>query len=131
MPNSINGVRVPFVPIERNDKPLAPAKERGTSSFDRIFGKELEKLKMSGHAMERLEARDIELSDSDLVRLTSAVEKAEAKGARDLLVALDGTAFIVNVPNRTVVTAVKAGDEPEKVFTNIDSVVFSNADSVE
>jgi hypothetical protein len=35
------------------------------------------------------------------------------------------TAFIVNIPNRTVVTAMPVNDSSENVFTNIDSVVFA------
>jgi len=38
---------------------------------------------------------------------------------------MDKTAFIVNIPNRTVVTALPVGEDNENVFTNIDSVVFA------
>lgn len=38
---------------------------------------------------------------------------------------MDNTAFVVNVPNRTVVTALQVGHDNDNVFTNIDSVVFT------
>ena len=61
-------------------------------------------LKFSKHAMGRLADRNIELSDSQLERLQSAAQKAGQKGIRDSLVIMDQLAFIVNVPNQTVVT---------------------------
>ena len=89
------------------------------------FKEELEKVKFSNHALKRLEARNIQLSDNDLSRIQNAVDKAEAKGAKDSLVMMDKTAFIVNIPNKTVVTAIEVAESNENVFTNIDSVVFA------
>lgn len=122
----INGVSVPFLPIVGNDE--IPSKKVGresASTFDSIFKEELEKVKFSNHAMKRLESRNIQLSDEDLTKIQSAVDKAESKGAKDSLVMMDKTAFIVNIPNRTVVTAIEVANSNESVFTNIDSVVFA------
>jgi len=96
----INGVSVPFVPIVGNTE-IASRKvgKEAASSFDAIFKEELEKVKFSNHALKRLEARNIQLSDNDLSRIQNAVDKAEAKGAKDSLVMMDKTAFIVNIPN--------------------------------
>ena len=125
MANYINGVKVPFVPVTKKDQ-LAGNKVKETGQgFDSIFKKELEKIKFSGHAMKRLESRNINISDTDMNRLQDAVGKAEAKGAKDSLVLMGQKAFIVNVPNKTVVTAMPVGKGEENVFTNIDSVVFA------
>lgn len=122
----INGISVPFIPIVGNNE-VAPKKvgREAASSFDAIFKEELEKVKFSNHALKRLEARNIQLSDNDLSRIQNAVDKAEAKGAKDSLVMMDKTAFIVNIPNKTVVTAMEVAESNENVFTNIDSVVFA------
>lgn len=122
----INGVSVPFIPIVGNNE-FAPKKigREAESSFDAIFKEELEKVKFSNHALKRLEARNIQLSDNDLSRIQNAVDKAEAKGSKDSLVMMDKTAFIVNIPNKTVVTAMEVAESNENVFTNIDSVVFA------
>lgn len=122
----INGVSVPFIPIVGNSE-VASRKigREASSSFDAIFKEELEKVKFSNHALKRLEARNIQLSDNDLSRIQNAVDKAEAKGAKDSLVMMDKTAFIVNIPNKTVVTAIEVAESNENVFTNIDSVVFA------
>lgn len=79
----------------------------------------------SAHAAARLHQRGINLSEGQLARLDSAVEKATAKGSRDALVMLDGTALVVSVKNRTVITAVGQNQARENVFTNIDSAVIA------
>jgi len=122
----INGISVPFVPIVGNEESSARNVSReSVNRFDAIFKEELEKVKFSNHALKRLESRNIQLSDDELTKIQSAVEKAEAKGSRDSLVMMDKTAFIVNIPNKTVVTAIEVANSSENVFTNIDSVVFA------
>ncbi len=81
-------------------------------------------LKFSKHAMGRLADRNIELNDSQLERLASGTRKAEQKGIRDSLVIVDSLAFIVNVPNQTVVTAMDSTQTEENIFTNINGAVI-------
>ena len=78
-------------------------------------------LKFSKHASERLISRNIDLSESQKERLNHAVKAAEAKGIKESLVMMDNLAFIINVKNNTVVTAVTGGEE--KIFSNIDGAV--------
>ena len=78
-------------------------------------------LKFSKHANERLISRNIDLSESQKERLNHAVKAAEAKGIKESLVMMDNLAFIINVKNNTVVTAVTGGEE--KIFSNIDGAV--------
>lgn len=81
-----------------------------------------DKLKFSKHANERLAKRNIDLSDSQLERLEMGAKKASEKGINESLVMVDDLAFIVNVRNNTVVTAVN--DSENKIFTNIDGAVI-------
>jgi flagellar operon protein len=123
----INGVSVPFIPIVGSSEAVSKKVGRETtSSFDAIFKEELEKIKFSNHALKRLESRNIQLSDEEISKIQNAVDKAESKGAKDSLVMMDKTAFIVNIPNKTVVTAIEVANSNENVFTNIDSVVSAN-----
>ncbi|OFW75327.1 MAG: hypothetical protein A2201_04400 [Alicyclobacillus sp. RIFOXYA1_FULL_53_8] len=78
-------------------------------------------LRFSAHAESRLLERGLNLSKADLTRIQSAVDKAGSKGAKDAYVVYGDTGFVVNVPNRTVITAMANHDDP--VVTNIDSVV--------
>jgi len=120
----INGISVPFVPIGDYNGNNPRIKSPG-DSFESIFQKELEKVKFSSHALKRLEERNIELSDDEMFKINTAVERAELKGSKDSLVMMDQTAFIVNIPNKTVITAMPIAESKENVFTNIDSVVFA------
>ncbi len=120
----INGISVPFVPIGDYNGTTPRIKSPG-DSFESIFQKELEKVKFSSHALKRLEERNIELSDEEMSKINTAVDRAELKGSKDSLVMMDSTAFIVNIPNRTVITALPIAESKENVFTNIDSVVFA------
>ena len=81
-------------------------------------------LKFSAHAKERLALRNIELSAEDMARISDAVSKAAAKGARQSLLVMEDMAFIVSVTNRTVITALDGNSMKENVFTNIDSAVI-------
>lgn len=81
-------------------------------------------LKFSKHASMRLQSRNIELSTEQKERLETAAEKAEAKGMRESLVIVDSYSFIVNVPNKTVVTAMDQTESEENIYTNIDGAVI-------
>ncbi|MDP1993698.1 MAG: TIGR02530 family flagellar biosynthesis protein [Ignavibacteria bacterium] len=120
----MNGIRVPFIPIEQIGNQAGISPKSPSTSFDSVFQQELEKIKFSNHALKRLENRNIQLGDADISKIQSAVERAELKGSKDSLVMMEDTAFIVNIPNRTVVTAMAVGSSYENIFTNIDSVVF-------
>ncbi|MGD8428087.1 MAG: TIGR02530 family flagellar biosynthesis protein [Balneolaceae bacterium] len=94
------------------------------ASFKEVL-KEASGLEFSGHALKRLQDRSISMGESDMKRLQEAVSRAEEKGSRDSLI-LDGDqAFLVNIPNKTVVTAVDMMELRDRVFTNIDSTVLT------
>ncbi len=109
-------------------RPARPA-DRPTSGpgFDQVLRGQLEQgqpVRFSGHALQRLERRGITVDPAAQARLSAGVDAAAAKGSRDALVLLDGTAFVVSVANRTVITAVDPGSMKERVFTNLDSAVI-------
>jgi len=120
----VNGVNVPFVPIVKNDSEVSRLKIKDFNRrFDEVLNDEINRIKFSNHALKRLEDRSLELSRDELLELNNAVSQAEEKGSRDSLIMLNNKAFIVNIPNKTVVTAMAVGDGND-VFTNIDSVVI-------
>ncbi len=84
-----------------------------------------EPLRFSKHALERVQRRGIALDPTTLGRLREGVGRAVGKGSRDSLVLVDGTAFVVSVPSRTVITAVGSEHMRDHVFTNIDSAVIA------
>lgn len=105
----------------------AASKKLGSTPFREILQhtqavSEAGELKFSKHANERLASRNIDLTDEQLERLENGAKKASEKGINESLVMVDDLAFIVNVKNNTVITAVKDGDD--RVFTNIDGAVI-------
>ena len=106
------------------------AKPVSGSSFESIFQEQLTnlgqtgELKFSAHALKRLESRQISLSKQDMNQLKEAVNKAEAKGAKESLILMDQMALVVSIKNRTVITAVDNDSLKDNVFTNIDSAVI-------
>lgn len=102
-----------------------------TTSFDSVLRQKLlstegnvQSLKFSKHAANRLVDRNITLSDNQIARLSDGAQKAGEKGIQDSLVIVDELAFIVNIPNKTVITAMDRTETNENVFTNIDGAVI-------
>lgn len=96
-------------------------------NFESLLKERLEQsqeLKFSKHAIKRAEQRGIDVSTSLLENLSGAVEKARAKGAKDVVIIAEREAFIINVPNNIVVTAMSGDEIKNNIFTNIDSAVL-------
>jgi flagellar operon protein len=106
--------------------PSAP-QALGGPSFASVLGatQQAQPVKFSSHALQRVERRGIDVSPDTLGRLNDGVERAAGKGARASVVFVDATAFVVSVPNRTVITAVDRDHMKQQVFTNIDSAVIA------
>jgi len=115
----INGVG------EQPAKPAATAKPVQGPSFIETL-ENVQGVRFSNHALKRLQSRAIDLNSDNVNRLSDAIDKAEKRGGKSSLVVVDDLAFIVNIHNRTVVTALDADQRGEGVFTQIDSVVFAD-----
>ncbi|MDF2658318.1 MAG: flagellar biosynthesis protein [Paenibacillus sp.] len=111
--------------------PAAPAKRvepstgqlpAGTKSFQDVFRDSL--VRISHHAGLRMQQRGIELKPEQLAKLSSAIDKAAAKGAKESLVLMDSMAMIVNVKSKTIVTAIDGDAMRDNLFTQIDSAVI-------
>jgi flagellar operon protein len=127
------GLQPPGVGAAAPGSPAAPARGKGAGeqsgpSFSDALKQadgSTQQLQFSRHALARVQRRGIELDASTLGRLSEGVGRAASKGSRDSLVLVDGTAFVVSVSNRTVITAVGSEHMKDNVFTNIDSAVIA------
>lgn len=95
------------------------------ASFGDMLSAAKRQVAFSAHAKARLAERGISLSEQTLARLGTAIDQLAGKGARESLVYLDGTAFVVSVPKRTVITAMD-GRTNDNIITNIDSAAFNS-----
>ena len=95
--------------------------------FESILNQKLDdksEIKFSKHAELRLQSRNISLTQAQKDKMKEAVARAESKGVKDSLVLMDNLAFVVNVRNKTVITAANSNELKENVFTNIDGAVI-------
>ena len=104
--------------------PAAPAGPAGVFG-DVLRTQSASAVAFSQHALQRIQRRGIDVSPQTLTRLQSGVSRAAGKGARDSVVFVNGTAFVVSVANKTVITAVDPAHMRDFVFTNIDSAVIA------
>ena len=118
-PPGIAGPGQPAPPVA----PAAPGAP-GAPQFADVLKHATRGLEFSSHALQRVERRDIDVSGDRLQRLADGVERLAAKGARESVVFVDDTAFVVSVTNRTVITALSRERMREHVFTNIDSAAL-------
>ncbi len=101
-----------------------PARTNGAKS---PFAQTLEQafqaadVKLSKHARQRMQSRQIDLNPEDVGRISDAIDTLRGKGGKISLLLMGNTTFVTNVKNRTVITAVDRYGEADKVFTQIDS----------
>lgn len=115
------------VPVEMPHQDQQSQKVQENKSFDEVLRNQLgraNEVKISGHALERLKRRNIELNSGDIKKLTDAIDKADSKGARESLLLYKDIAFIASIRNKTIITAIDGESAKDNVFTNIDSAVI-------
>ena len=81
-------------------------------------------VEFSKHAISRAQERGIEVTPDLMDQLAGSVIRAQAKGATNILAMDAEKAFIINVPNAKVITAITQEEMRENIFTNIDGAVF-------
>jgi flagellar operon protein len=113
--------------VRRQPDAKTTTKTTKSGRFDEVLKKELQKasgVKFSAHAMDRIDQRKIALDSTEARKVGDAVKAAGEKGAKESLFIGQGYALIVNIPNKTVVTAMDTDQMKEAVVTNIDSTVI-------
>ena len=105
--------------------------QTGNGSFGAMLQQKLgekertaQPVNFSKHALARAEQRGIELTPNLMDRLASSVEKAQEKGATNILAFDDSRAFIINIPYNRVITTMSQEEMKENIFTNIDGAVL-------
>ncbi|WP_195891660.1 TIGR02530 family flagellar biosynthesis protein [Bacillus ndiopicus] len=114
--------RIPYHP------PLQPPKQtkQATANFkDHLQSAvDTQQLKISKHATERLQERDITISDAEWQHVADIVFEAQEKGVQQPLVIMEQAALIVNSKNATVITAMDRVEAKAQIFTNIDGTII-------
>ena len=121
--NSIQGVSQ----VERVQR-VSPVNRGMAGQFGALLQQEIKvaepAISFSKHAQSRAAERGIQVDDALIGQLADSVERAQAKGATNIL-AFDATrAFIINVPHGRVITTMSQEEMEENIFTNIDGAVL-------
>lgn len=124
-----NNVRFPGQPLAPAGRPQQPLKTpaAGSVPFSEVWQQALKKqepVRISAHAMQRLQDRKISLDAQDLEKINGAVDAAGKKGARSSLLLYQDVAMVASIKNRTIITAMNGEELRDHIFTNIDSAVI-------
>ena len=133
---NINSVLIPNVTKTPQHKKVELEnrlpKQGQESEFSKLLGNMEESrplhggINLSTHAAKRLAERKIDFNGDEYTKIKGAVDKLKAKGSQNSLVVSDKAAYIIDVQNNKVITAVDKDSMTENVFTKIDSTVFVN-----
>ncbi|MCK5882786.1 MAG: hypothetical protein KAG61_03790 [Bacteriovoracaceae bacterium] len=81
-------------------------------------------INLSIHAARRMKERNLSVNGDEFFKIKDAIQKLKEKGGKDSLVITKNAAYIVDVANNKVVTAIDKENMGSNVFTKIDSTVF-------
>jgi flagellar operon protein len=136
MTNKMNNILIPNVTKLPSDKKVDQSnqlpKDGKPSEFNELLTRELGEgqlkggIQLSTHAAKRLQERQIDFNGTEYMKVKEAISKLRSKGSRDSLVVTDKAAYIVDVKNNKVVTAVDKDSMNESIFTKIDGAVFTD-----
>ena len=140
--NKINNILIPNVTTILSNKTVEKSKLNPgeTSEFKNLLDSTLDQnqerdsilnpvpkgIKLSTHAMRRLQERNMSLDREEYQKLQTAIDRLKTKGGQDSLVITGKGAYIVDVPKNTIVTAIDKESIGENVFTKIDSTILMN-----
>lgn len=130
--HGINQNFTPFVSSTPLTGKNAPAAQKNLSSqgedFRSLLQQEMQKkpsdLVFSKHAMQRMNERNLDVDSNLISRISEAVSRAGIKGIKNALILGENTAFIVNIPSKTVVTTMNSREMKSNIITNIDGTVI-------
>lgn len=117
---------LPHEPIEQSPRKSQTTNKTTATSFKDVLNRTVEdkSIKISNHAQQRLQQRNVVLNAQDMSKLESAIKSAELKGAKESVLFYKDTAFVTSIKNKTIITAVDSNSAEENIFTNIDSAVI-------
>jgi flagellar operon protein len=131
---NINNILIPNVTKTSNHKKVDVSNRLPSdgkiSDFKKLLDDQQKPLhggiELSSHAAKRLSERKIDFNGDEYTKVKEAITKLREKGSQNSLIVSDKAAYIVDVKNSKVITAVDKGSMSENVFTKIDSTMFIN-----
>nr|WP_031335591.1 MULTISPECIES: TIGR02530 family flagellar biosynthesis protein [Virgibacillus] len=108
-------------PLYKTDK-----RTEGASFKDILASQqqEIKGLTISKHATDRLQERNIQITEKQWRMIENKVAEAKEKGITDSLVVLEQASLLISTKNNTVVTAMDRNDAMNRIFTNINGTIL-------
>lgn len=106
---------------------ISRKEEKNEDSFGSLFQQQIGKansLKISKHAQQRLNERNIAIDSGQWMSIQERVALAKQKGITDSLVVTKNAALVVSTKNNTVVTAMNRKEANTHIFTNINGTIL-------
>ncbi len=121
--NKINPILFPQVSSLQSSK-----NKKTNNEFKEHLDHELNhnEIKISNHAAKRIIDRNLDLNGEEFVKIRNAITKLKEKGGKDSLVITSNAAYIVDVNQNKIVTAIDKENLQENIFTKIDSTILMN-----
>ena len=115
--------------VDKAEQISSGARHPDEAAFEEVLAKKLRPnqaygIKLSQHAQKRIAERQLDLDAQEFFKLRQAFDTLKNKGGKDSLVVTPKAAYIVDVDQRSIVTAMDKRDMAENVFTKIDSTLF-------
>lgn len=114
-----------IIPANKDVNKSSGNTSKNNIDFQRLLQDTITKqseIKLSAHAQQRMQERNIVLEEKDMDALKGAIDQLEQKGARESLMIYKDYAFIASVRNRTIITSMDSTEVD--VVTNIDSAII-------
>ena len=94
-------------------------------SFEDVLNKiNSKEVTISKHASERMQARAMALSETEMNSVERAVDKAAQKGVKDAVIVIGDKLLVTSIQNKTIITAAHKNDMKEQIITKIDGAIF-------
>lgn len=113
------------IPVNNDIKKSSGKSSKNNVDFQKLLQETITRgkdIKLSAHAQQRMEERNIVLEEKDMDALKGAIGQLEQKGARESLMIYKDYAFIASIRNRTIITSMDSTELD--VVTNIDSAII-------
>lgn len=101
----------------------AQTKKVATSSFKEELESVVQPVKISKHADQRIQARNIQIQPEEWQLLEKKMAEAKKMGINDSLVLMKNAALIVSTKNHAVITAMERKEASSQIFTNINGTI--------
>ncbi|SEN58755.1 flagellar operon protein [Amphibacillus marinus] len=95
-----------------------------TSRFSEVLRNSEQQLKITKHAQQRLNQRNIKINEETWQEIASHMQLAKQKGITDSLVVTSEATLVVNAKNNTIITAMNREEASSRLFTNINGTII-------